>query len=49
MCTSLFPHPLLLVCGGHRLLTILLCDTESIGGGTADDMYVCMYVCMYIY
>ena len=37
--TSLFLLPLLLVCSGHRLL----CDTENIGGGTADDMYVCMY------
>ena len=36
MCASLFPHSLLL-CSGH----IMLSDTESIGGGTADD--ICVY------
>ena len=34
-------HTLLLVL---EYVTGMLCDTEqSIGGGTADDAYVCMY------
>ena len=26
----------------------MLGDTQSIGGGTADDMYVCIFLCMTI-
>ena len=39
MCT-LFSHTHCHWCMSHHRL---LCDTESVGGGTADDMYVCMY------
>ena len=32
-----FPTPTIIDIAGNAML----CDTESIGGGTADDIYVC--------
>ena len=28
-------------------MTVVLCDAESIVGGTTDDMYVCIYSITY--
>ena len=40
MCAFHFPH-LVLVCNGH----VMLWDSKSIGGGTVDNMYICMVMC----